>query len=124
MEAQKSPTVMADDIDVYSIRRTRETPEIAILPPFVALRKKRKKQQESDDRKRRSTFKENFLKRFKLDEDRFSINLIRKDGKWFVEIYNRKTKNRVYQDYDTVCNILDIDCKLHRILGVNIDQRG
>ncbi len=115
---------MADDIDFYTIQKTRKTPEITILPPFVALRRKRKKQQEKEDRKRRNSFKENFIERFKLDRDRFSVNLIRKEGKWFVEIYNRKTRSKVYQDYDTVCNILDIDCKLPKILGVNIDRRG
>ncbi len=114
---------MADDLDVYRINQTRKTPEITILPPYVAIRKKRKKQQEKEEDKKRNKFKDNFFKRFKLDKNKFSVHLIKKDDKWFIEIYNKKSKKTFYQDYSTVCNILDISCNLPKIVGANIDRK-
>ncbi len=114
---------MTSDFDLYRINQTRKTPEITILPPFAALKRKKKKEQEEKEHKKRNAFKERFLKHFNLDEKKFSVNLIKKDGAWFLEIYNKQTNKKIYQDYATVCNILDINCKLPKIIGVNVDKK-
>ncbi len=113
-----------DDFGIYKINRTRKTPEISILPPFFKPDEKKKKQKEKEEKRQRDTFKEDFLKRFGLDKERFSVNLIKKDGRWLVEVHNKKTKRKIYQDYNMVCNILDIRCKLPKIIGANIDKKA
>jgi thymidylate kinase len=115
---------MPDDLDIYRINQTRKTPEITILPPFMAINRKRKKQEDrKKEEKRRLAFKRRFFERFNLNEEKFSINLIKRNDRWFIEIYNKKTGKKIYQDYSTVCNILDIGCKLPKIVGVNIDKK-
>ncbi len=111
-----------DNFVIYKVNSVRKSPEVSILPPFVALRKKRNKQREKEEKRKRNSFKEDFLKRFKLDQKYFSVNLIKKNGQWFIEVYNKKTMKSIYQDYDTVCNILDIRCKLPKIVGANVDK--
>lgn len=115
---------MTDDLNIYRINQSRKTPEITILPPFTSLRQKRKKYKEKEEEKKRDSFREKFFDKFKLDEDKFSINLIKKDDEWFIEIYNKKTKEKFYQSYATVCNILDISCKLPKIIGANVDEKA
>ncbi len=112
-----------DDFGIYKVNSVRKSPEISILPPFASFRNKKKKEREKEEKRKRDTFKENFFSRFKLDQDKFSLNLIRKNDRWLVEIYNNKTKKRWYQDYATVCNILDIHAKLPKIVGANIDRK-
>ncbi len=113
---------MSDDLDIYRISQPRKTSEITILPPYMAIKGKQRRKKEQEEDKKRNNFKNNFLRHFKLDEDRFSINLIKKDGEWFVEILNNKTGKKIYQSYSVVCNILDINCKLPKIVGVNVDK--
>ncbi len=112
-----------DDLGIYKIDSLKESSKIRVLPKFIAHKEKRKKEREKEEDRRRNTFKEDFFKTFKLDKDKFSVNLIKKDGRWFIEIYNKKTKKVFYQDYGTVCNILDIRCKLPKIIGANIDKK-
>ncbi len=114
---------MADDFDVGKISRTKKSPEIRILPPFVFYRKQDKEEKKRQEKRRKNKFKEDFIKHFKLDKNKFIINIVKIDEKWYLEIYNKATKNRFYQDYFTICNILDLNCKLPKIIGANIDKK-
>ncbi len=114
---------MDDDLRVYPISRIRPPQETRVLPPLSVYKKEQKLKEEKRKKKRRETFKDDFVRHFNLDENRYAVNLVKIDGKWMVEIVNRKSLKKVYQDYETVCNILDIHSKLPKIVGANVDMR-
>ncbi len=114
---------MDDDLYVSPINPVRAAPETRLLPPLVVYRRQRESEEKRKREKRRESFKRDFTDHFGLDEERFKVNLVKMNGKWCVEIINRKSGRRIYQDYETLCNLLDIRPKLPKIVGANVDMR-
>ena len=75
-------------------------------------------------KKAKDAFKDAFCEYFGLDGDRFSINLIKMDGKWKVRICNKLTNRCLLQDYEVLCGILNRSCKLPDAIGVNVDKKA
>ncbi len=115
-----------DEYDELSIYKIRQTPEVKEIEVFKKFQGKQSSNQEKQKRKKkRDSFKEEFLKRFNLDEERFSINLIKREGKWMIEICHKRSGRCVYQDYETVCSILNRACRLpDNLVGYNINLKA
>ncbi len=114
---------MDDDLQVDAISRVRAVDRRGVISQAAIERLHRREREEQRRRKRRESFGEDFAKRFGLNPDEYAINLIKLNDRWVVEIMNRKTRKRIYQDYETICNILDIRKEMPKIVGVNVDMK-
>jgi len=84
---------------------------------------KKRRDREEKESKRQKNFKDKFLEKFNMNEDKFIVNVVKIDDEWYVEIMNKKTKHKIYQHFNVVCDLLDNACKLPDTLGFNIDKR-
>ncbi len=113
-----------DDDDKLSVYRVLEPKGVEPIRQFK--KEKRQRKREYKEKKKytapKEDFKEDFLRHFKLDKERFSVNLIKSEGRWIVEVCNKRTKRCVYHDYDVVCDLMDRICKLpDSMIGYNIN---
>ncbi len=109
--------------DEYRIDEIPNVYAIHRWAPHVQGVLKQKRSKEEKKSKRQKGFKDKFLEKFDVNEDKFTVNVVKIDDEWYVEIMNKKTKHKVYQHFDVVCNLLDDACKLPDTLGFNIDER-
>jgi len=106
---------------VYEIYKAPPVRAVDRFSQFKRNAKRRfKKKQSRKDRK--ENFKDDFLNHFGLDKGQFTVNLIKTEDRWYVEICNKKTQKCVRHDYDVVCSIMDKNCRLpETYVGFNVD---
>ncbi len=112
------------DDDRYFVQGIYKTKPVEPVKRFKGYEENRKKKRKRKTKKYRQKagFREDFFKRFGLDEKQFVINVIKSEGRWLVEIKNKKTGKSVYHDYETVCGIMDEECRLpDSMVGYNIN---
>ncbi len=113
-----------DDDDKLSVYRVFEPKRVESIRQFKKERRQRKKEYKQKNKytSPKKNFKEDFLKHFNLDKERFSVNLIKSEERWIVEVCNKRTKRCVYHDYDVVCDLMDRKCKLpDSLVGFNVN---
>ncbi|WP_035588300.1 hypothetical protein [Hippea jasoniae] len=110
---------MDDDLELYGVKATSHIEKISGFKKRSKGFKRHKQRQSKKHPK--DSFKEDFIRRFGLDEDKFLINLVKVEDSWMVEICNKKTGRCVYHNYDVVCGLMDRACKLPDTVGYNVN---
>ncbi len=110
-----------DELIVYGILKPASIDRVEEFEKYG-----RSKREEFKRRKRKKNFKngfkKDFLEHFGLDKDKFSVNIVKMDDRWMVEICNRETRKCVKHDYEMLCGIMDRNCRLpESLVGFNIN---
>lgn len=108
--------------DEYKIDEIHNTYAINRWAPHVQGVLKQKRVKKEKEFKRRKNFKDEFLKKFNIDKNKFIVNIVKIKDEWYIEIMNKITKRKVYHHFDVMCNLLDDVCRLPDTLGSNIDK--
>lgn len=112
------------DDDRLVVHKIYKTPSVRAVDSFRQFKRSAKREFKKKHKRkgRKESFKDDFLEHFGLDKEQFTVNLIKTEDRWYVEICNKKTGKCVKHDYDVVCGIMDRSYGLpDSLTGFNVD---